>query len=215
MSGSFIISGKAYVQLERVGYDSYISQLTVKAKKMGEGEQSEMIASLNKLIKWIGIIIIPLGLTLFGQSYFVNEDTIKESIVAMEAALIGMIPEGLYLLTTIALAMSASRLAKERVLLHNMKSIETLARVNVLCVDKTGTITENRMTVQKLLVAKMKLRKKNSERIKGLISDYAKAMASDNVTMEAIQDYLRTTQIKRYEQFNHSLPYRNSVVFLF
>lgn len=189
MSGSFIISGKAYVQLERVGYDSYISQLTVKAKKMGEGEQSEMIASLNKLIKWIGIIIIPLGLTLFGQSYFVNEDTIKESIVAMEAALIGMIPEGLYLLTTIALAMSASRLAKERVLLHNMKSIETLARVNVLCVDKTGTITENRMTVQKLLVAKNETAQKNSERIKGLISDYAKAMASDNVTMEAIQDY--------------------------
>ncbi|MCM6856747.1 cation-translocating P-type ATPase [Enterococcus durans] len=189
MSGSFIISGKAYVQLERVGYDSYISQLTVKAKKMGEGEQSEMIASMNKLIKWIGIIIIPLGLTLFGQSYFVNEDTIKESIVAMEAALIGMIPEGLYLLTTIALAMSASRLAKERVLLHNMKSIETLARVNVLCVDKTGTITENRMTVQKLLVAKNETAQKNSERIKGLISDYAKAMASDNVTMEAIQDY--------------------------
>ncbi|STP30778.1 cation-transporting ATPase [Enterococcus durans] len=189
MSGSFIISGKAYVQLERVGYDSYISQLTVKAKKMGEGEQSEMIASLNKLIKWIGIIIIPLGLTLFGQSYFVNEDTIKESIVAMEAALIGMIPEGLYLLTTIALAMSASRLAKERVLLHNMKSIETLARVNVLCVDKTGTITENRMTVQKLLVAKNETAQKNSERITGLISDYAKAMASDNVTMEAIQDY--------------------------
>lgn len=189
MSGSFIISGKAYAQLERVGYDSYISQLTVKAKKMGEGEQSEMIASLNKLIKWIGIIIIPLGLTLFGQSYFVNEDTIKESIVAMEAALIGMIPEGLYLLTTIALAMSASRLAKERVLLHNMKSIETLARVNVLCVDKTGTITENRMTVQKLLVAKNETAQKNSERIKGLISDYAKAMASDNVTMEAIQDY--------------------------
>lgn len=189
MSGSFIISGKAYAQLERVGYDSYISQLTVKAKKMGEGEQSEMIASLNKLIKWIGIIIIPLGLTLFGQSYFVNEDTIKESIVAMEAALIGMIPEGLYLLTTIALAMSASRLAKERVLLHNMKSIETLARVNVLCVDKTGTITENRMTVQRLLVAKNETAQKNSERIKGLISDYAKAMASDNVTMEAIQDY--------------------------
>lgn len=189
MSGSFIISGKAYAQLERVGYDSYISQLTVKAKKMGEGEQSEMIASLNKLIKWIGIIIIPLGLTLFGQSYFVNEDTIKESIVAMEAALIGMIPEGLYLLTTIALAMSASRLAKERVLLHNMKSIETLARVNVLCVDKTGTITENRMTVQRLLVAKNETAQKNSERIKRLISDYAKAMASDNVTMEAIQDY--------------------------
>lgn len=189
MSGSFIVSGKAYVRLERVGYDSYISQLTVKAKKMGEGEQSEMISSLNRLIKWIGIIIIPLGIILFAQSYFFNENTIKESIVAMEAALIGMIPEGLYLLTTIALAMSASRLAKQRVLLHNMKSIETLARVNVLCVDKTGTITENRMTVQKLLVAKNETAQKYSEIIRGLISDYAKAMENDNVTMEAIQHY--------------------------
>lgn len=154
MSGSFIVSGKAYARLDKVGADSYISQLTVKAKTMGEGEQSEMIASLNQLIKWIGIIIIPIGILLFSQSYFFNGNTIKESVVAMEAALIGMIPEGLYLLTTIALALSATKLAKQRVLLHNMKSIETLARVNVLCVDKTGTITENKMSVQKVIVSK-------------------------------------------------------------
>ncbi|MEB7439567.1 cation-translocating P-type ATPase [Enterococcus hirae] len=189
MSGSFVVYGKAYVRLDKVGYDSYISQLTAKAKKMGGGEQSEMIASLNKLIKWIGIIIIPIGITLFSQSYFFNGNTIKESVVAMEAALIGMIPEGLYLLTTIALAMSAARLAKQRVLLHDMKSIETLARVNVLCVDKTGTITENQMSVQKLVIAKNEQAEQQATRIQELISDYAKAMANDNATMQAIKTY--------------------------
>lgn len=189
MSGSFVVSGKAYVRLDKVGYDSYISQLTAKAKKMGGGEQSEIIASLNKLIKWIGIIIIPIGITLFSQSYFFNGNTIKESVVAMEAALIGMIPEGLYLLTTIALAMSAARLAKQRVLLHDMKSIETLARVNVLCVDKTGTITENQMSVQKLVIAKNEQAEQQATRIQELISDYAKAMANDNATMQAIKTY--------------------------
>lgn len=189
MSGSFVVSGKAYVRLDKVGYDSYISQLTAKAKKMGGGEQSEMIASLNKLIKWIGIIIIPIGITLFSQSYFFNGNTIKESVVAMEAALIGMIPEDLYLLTTIALAMSAARLAKQRVLLHDMKSIETLARVNVLCVDKTGTITENQMSVQKLVIAKNEQAEQQATRIQELISDYAKAMANDNATMQAIKTY--------------------------
>lgn len=189
MSGSFVVSGKAYVRLDKVGYDSYISQLSAKAKKMGGGEQSEMIASLNKLIKWIGIIIIPIGITLFSQSYFFNGNTIKESVVAMEAALIGMIPEGLYLLTTIALAMSAARLAKQRVLLHDMKSIETLARVNVLCVDKTGTITENQMSVQKLVIAKNEQAEQQATRIQELISDYAKAMANDNATMQAIKTY--------------------------
>ena len=189
MSGSFVVYGKAYVRLDKVGYDSYISQLTAKAKKMGGGEQSEMIASLNKLIKWIGIIIIPIGITLFSQSYFFNGNTIKESVVAMEAALIGMIPEGLYLLTTIALAMSAARLAKQRVLLHDMKSIETLARVNVLCVDKTGTITENQMSVQKLVIAKNEQAEQQATRIQELISDYAKVMANDNATMQAIKTY--------------------------
>lgn len=191
MSGSFIVSGKAYVHIEKVGYDSYISKLTMRAKQMGKGEQSEMISSLNKLIKWIGIIIIPLGITLFSQSFFINGNTFKESIVSMEAALIGMIPEGLYLLTTITLAMSATRLAKERVLLHDMKSIETLARVNLLCVDKTGTITENEMSVQNVIIAKNDLAKEKSAMLPQLISDYAKEMADDNQTMKAIKTYFK------------------------
>ena len=160
MSGSFIVAGKAQVQLTRVGNESYIAKINDAAKEMGTGEQSEMIASLDRIIKWVGIIIIPIGLTLFSQSYFYKRNTLRESIVSMEAALIGMIPEGLYLLTTIALAMSATRLAKQQVLLHDMKSIETLARVDVLCVDKTGTITENAMDVQRVLIPENPLQNK-------------------------------------------------------
>lgn len=107
----------------------------------GNGEQSEMIRSLDKLVKGVGIAIIPIGIILFVQSFWFNHDPFRSSVTAMVAAVIGMIPEGLYLLATVALAVSAMRLAKQQVLLHDMKSIETLARVNVLCVVKTGTIT--------------------------------------------------------------------------
>ncbi|MDY5444554.1 MAG: HAD-IC family P-type ATPase, partial [Lactobacillus amylovorus] len=154
MSGSFVVSGSAYMQLEKVGKESYISKLTIKAKAMGSSEQSEMVRSINKLIKWVGIIIIPLGIALFSMSFFVNHMSLYRSIVSMEAAIIGMIPEGLYLLTTIALALSAVRLARKQVMLHDMKSVETLARVNVLCVDKTGTITEPKMSVEKAVASK-------------------------------------------------------------
>ncbi|MGM0171761.1 cation transporter E1-E2 family ATPase [Enterococcus sp. AZ140] len=189
MSGSFIVAGKAKVQLTRVGNESYIAKLTMQAKEMGTGEQSEMIASLDRIIKWVGIIIIPIGLTLFSQSYFYNGNTLRESIVSMEAALIGMIPEGLYLLTTIALAMSATRLAKQQVLLHDMKSIETLARVDVLCVDKTGTITENAMDVQRVLIPENSLAKQTADQLDELLGDYAQAIEADNETMQAIKNY--------------------------
>ena len=132
---------------DRVGADSYISQLTLEAKAMQQGEQSEMIRSLDKLVKMVGIALIPIGIILFVQSYFYNHDSFRQSIISMVAAVIGMIPEGLYLLASVALAVSAMRLASKKVLLHDMKSIETLARVNVLCVDKTGTITEDSMCV--------------------------------------------------------------------
>ena len=98
-----------------------------------------MIRSINLIVKWVGIVIIPIGLILFWQSHFVNGESITKSVTSTVAAIIGMIPEGLYLLTTVALAFSTMKLARKKVLLHDMKSIETLARVDVLCVDKTGT----------------------------------------------------------------------------
>ena len=136
MSGSFVVAGECRARLDKVG---------VEAKAMKKGEQSEMIRSLDKLVKFVGIALIPIGITLFVQGFFFNDQSFRNSIVSMVAAVLGMIPEGLYLLASVALAVSSMRLAHKKVLLHDMKSIETLARVNVLCVDKTGTITENSM----------------------------------------------------------------------
>ena len=152
MSGSFVVSGECYARLEKVGNESYISKLSMEAKSMGSKEQSEMIRSINQIVKWIGIVIIPIGIILFWQSHFVNDVSISKSVTSTVAAIIGMIPEGLYLLTTIALALSTMKLANKKVLLHDMKSIETLARVDVLCVDKTGTITEPDMEVSDIFL---------------------------------------------------------------
>lgn len=151
LSGSFVVSGKCYSRVEKVGEDSYISQLTLKAKEMSDDEVSEMIRSLDRLVKIIGVLIIPIAIILFSQQYFINNTPVRASVTSTVAAILGMIPEGLYLLASVALAVSVMRLAMQKVLVHNMKCIETLARVDVLCVDKTGTITDNTMTVKKML----------------------------------------------------------------
>ena len=183
LSGSFVVSGKACARLEKVGKDSYISKLTMKATKSKKGEQSEMIRSLNYLIMVMGIIIIPIGIALFVQSFIYNEGTFHDSITGMVAAIIGMIPEGLYLLTSVALAVSSVRLAQKKVLIHDMKCIETLARVNVLCVDKTGTITEPGMHVYDFSV----LDGADQLEISQLLADFVAAQEKDNATMEALK----------------------------
>lgn len=194
MSGSFVVSGECYARLEKVGNESYISKLSLEAKSMGDKEQSEMIRSINLIVKWVGIVIIPIGLILFWQSHFVNGESITKSVTSTVAAIIGMIPEGLYLLTTVALALSTMKLARKKVLLHDMKSIETLARVDVLCVDKTGTITEPDMKLKEIFLCK------NSgadgtqtaltlDELKSLILDYANASVDNNATMLALKAY--------------------------
>ena len=194
MSGSFVVSGECYARLEKVGNESYISKLSLEAKSMGGKEQSEMIRSINLIVKWVGIVIIPIGLILFWQSHFVNGESITKSVTSTVAAIIGMIPEGLYLLTTVALALSTMKLARKKVLLHDMKSIETLARVDVLCVDKTGTITEPDMKLKEIFLCK------NSgadgtqtaltlDELKSLILDYANVSVDNNATMLALKAY--------------------------
>ena len=153
MSGSFIISGQCHARLDKVGEDSYISKLTLEAKEMQNGEQSEMIRSLDKLVKCVGVAIIPIGIVLVAQSLVFQNASFHSSITSMVAAVIGMIPEGLYLLASVALAVSSIRLAQQKVLLHDMKCIETLARVDVLCVDKTGTITSGEPKVTDIIPA--------------------------------------------------------------
>lgn len=183
LSGSFVVSGKAYARLEKVGKDSYISKLTLQATKSKKGEQSEMIRSLDYLIMVMGIIIIPIGIALFVQSFIYNEGTLHDSITGMVAAIIGMIPEGLYLLSSVAMAVSSVRLAQKKVLIHDMKCIETLARVNVLCVDKTGTITEPGMHVYEVEL----LDGVDEDATTKILADVVHAQNRDNATMEALQ----------------------------
>lgn len=198
MSGSFVVSGQCYAKLDKVGNESYISKLTAQAKAMGDGEQSEMIRYINKLVKWVGIIIIPVGIILFCQAYIMNGETFKKSVVSMVAAVLGMIPEGLYLLTTVALALSTIRLAKKQVLLHDMKSIETLARVDVLCVDKTGTITEPGMQVTELVISgRCGDAEMDKRAFAHLLADYSSVIEDNNATMEAIRAYVAKNEIEK------------------
>lgn len=184
MSGSFVVSGKAYARLEKVGDDSYINQLTLKAKEVSGKEESEMVHSVNNLVKAIGFLIIPLGLILFFQSYVTNHESFQVSIVSTVGAIIGMIPEGLYLLMTLALALGAVSLARQKVLLNSMKGIESLSRVDVLCVDKTGTITENTMKVTQIFSVHQ-----NENTSREALKQYLAASPDENETIAAIRNF--------------------------
>ena len=212
LSGSFVVAGKCYARLTKVGADSYASRLTLEAKEVKEGEQSEMIRSLNKLVKVVGIIIIPIGMVMFYQQFFVGGDGLRDSVVSMTAAVIGMIPEGLYLLASVALVVSVMKLAKQKVLVHDMKCIETLARVDVLCVDKTGTITENAMKVSKIIAL-------NHEEplLSEKLADFVFNMSCDNSTMEALQKYFRNMkgqgqQAEKIVPFSSAYKYSGAVI---
>lgn len=207
-SGSFIISGEAFVKLIRVGVDSYSAKLMEKAKEMKE-QESEMVLSINRIVKFFGIIIIPIGALLFSQAYFINHVSYSESITSTVGAIIGMIPEGMYFLTTVALALSAMRLAKQEVLLHDMRSIETLARVDVLCVDKTGTITESEMTLDNVVFANG-INENDYKVIENLFSRYVNTITDTNITMNVLKKKYENGENFRYlkmENFNSKIKY--------
>lgn len=213
MSGSFIVSGSCSARLDKVGADSYISRLTLEAKAVKDGEQSEMIRSLNRLVQIVGFLIIPIGAILFAQQYLLGESSIRESVQAMVAAVIGMIPEGLYLLASVALVVSVMRLAGQKVLVHDMKCIETLARVNVLCVDKTGTITENTMKVNKVVPLEP-FEPDCMPPLAQLIGDFTASMSKDNITMEALKEYFTDTtgrQASSVTSFSSAFKYSSAV----
>lgn len=225
LSGSFVVAGEAYARLTQVGAASYIARLSKEAKTMERTEESEMIRSINLVVKWVGFIIIPVGLILFAQSYFYNEETIARSVTSAVAAVIGMIPEGLYLLTTIALALGTIRLAGRKVLLHDMKSIETLARVDVLCVDKTGTITEPGMSVSRVVWRREVLGSASSDGdaarqpLQQALAAYIDAANDHNATMDALRVYRKKTSwegghfhVKQIVPFSSSKKY-GAIVF--
>ena len=211
MSGSYIVSGSCKARLTKVGAESYISQLTIQAKKVKKGEQSEMIRSLNKIVKFAGFIIIPIGAALFYNSYVIKEIDYTQSIRTTVASVIGMIPEGLFLLASVTLAISAMRLARQKVLVHNMKCIETLARTDVLCVDKTGTITENTMQVTGLRA----IGDVSEDELFALLSDFAAEQSADNITMAALKKYFTkptAAKIVSHTDFSSEFKY-SSVTF--
>ena len=199
LSGSFIVSGNCRAQLTRVGEDSYAAKLTLEAKKSKKGEQSEMIRALNRLVKIVGVLIIPIGLILFYQQHFVLQENLRTSVTSTVAAILGMIPEGLYLLASVALVVSMVRLAQKKVLVHDMKCIETLARVDVLCVDKTGTITENRMQVARTEPMDG-YDSQTMPTLPELLSRFAGSMTDDNATMRAIREYYPAADVARADR---------------
>ena len=191
LSGSFVVSGECRARLVRVGADSYASQITAAAKKAEPPKQSEMMRSLTRLVQVIGVMVIPLGALMAVKEIMWLGRDISDGVVATVASLIGMIPEGLYLLTSMALVTGAVRLSQKKTLVHDMGCIETLARVDVLCVDKTGTVTENKMTVDD--VALLCPERFVEEDVRMVMSDYVSAMKADNDTMAALRRYFTGT----------------------
>lgn len=183
-SGSFVIAGQARVQLTRVGDKAFAAKLSLEAKKDPKAAKSEMMRSLDKLIRVVGFALIPVGLVLFYLEFVTLKLDLTASAEATVAALVGMIPEGLYLLTSIAMAVSAIKLSRQRVLVRDMNCIETLARVDVLCVDKTGTITEPKMEVEHVLP----LNRTAPEQVEAVLTAIYGTAEPENETAAALKE---------------------------
>lgn len=184
LSGSFIVSGQAYARVIHVGAENYAVKITQEAK-VHKPIQSELVNSIRKVSKFTSWVIIPLGIILFVEAFWLRDAGIKTSVVASAAALLGMLPKGLVLLISIALTTGVIKLAKKRILVQDMYSIETLAHVDTLCLDKTGTITEGKMKVQKAII----LHDKYEELFPQIIGSYLSESTDNNITMQAIRDY--------------------------
>ena len=185
LSGSFVVSGECVARLDRVGRDSFVAQLTLEAKKTRGSHVVGMVAALKRLVQVIGIIMIPVGITMVFRKMSQPGSDLVNSIVFTVGALVGMVPDGLYLLVSTTLTVSVMRLAQRKTLVQERNCVETLARVDVLCVDKTGTITENQMEVKgsSLLCAD----RFNIDDVNMIMADYAGNMPPDNETMVALR----------------------------
>ena len=188
-SGSFVNGGRCVARLSHVGSDSYASRLAREAKSDVKLAKSEMMRSLDRLIRVIGILLIPVGICLFINQHQMLGLPVKGAVEATVAALIGMIPEGLYLLTSIAIAVGVLRLSRRKVLVRDMNCVEILARVDTLCVDKTGTITEPGMDVDRFIL----LDEENfpEEAVTEMLAAFYDNMDADNDTGRAMAERFR------------------------
>lgn len=150
LSGSFIVSGKCYARVNKVGVDSFTMQMT-KDIKQYKRSSSKLTNALDKIVKFTGLFTVPLGILLFINSYFVVGSTLQYAVTSVAAALLGMMPKGLVLLASVSLAVGVIKLAKEKTLVQELFCIETLSRVDLLCLDKTGTLTKGNMILSKTI----------------------------------------------------------------
>ncbi len=184
LSGSFVVSGKCRARMDQVGADSDASRLAQKARANAGVGRSEMMRSLDKLIRFIGFALVPIGVALYCNEVLTLKNSFADAIPHVVAALIGMIPEGLYLLTSVALAVSVMRLGRRKTLVHELSAVETLARVDVLCVDKTGTITSPDMRVQEVVYLDEEDYPKR--RVEDILNAFYSALDADNDTARAM-----------------------------
>lgn len=189
LSGSFISSGNCIAKVEHIAEENYTAQISSGAKYVKK-VKSEIMESLNKIIKILSIAIIPIGSILFWNQIHLPDTTLQEAVVKSVAAIIGMIPEGLVLLTSTVLAVSVIRLSKNKVLVQELYCIETLARVDTLCLDKTGTLTEGKMEVKKIICLDGEEKK-----MQEILANIARASEDNNGTINALRDYFPDPQI--------------------
>ena len=187
LSGSFLVSGECRARLTAVGEDSFVNRLTLEAKRQKKPKLRGMMRSLSDLVKWIGIVILPMGALLIVKEVRWLGRDLTAGVTSTVGALVGMIPEGLYLLTSLALVAGVMRLARKKTMCRQLDCIETLARVDTLCVDKTGTVTENKMVVEDIVL--LCPDRFVADDVRMIMADYVHAMQSDNDTMAALRKY--------------------------
>lgn len=191
LSGSFVISGKCYAKVEHVGADNFATKLTQGAKKY-KRINSELLNSMRKVTKLTSYFIVPIGILLFIEAYILRSDTITNSVVSTSAALLGMLPKGLVLLISTSLVVGIIKLSKKNVLVQNLYAIETLAHVDMLCLDKTGTITEGKMRVSGIYTVNETVMPIS---VSQAIERFVGAMEDNNATFMALKEYFPTDMV--------------------
>ena len=187
LSGSYVVSGKCYAKVEKVGDDNFANQI-INATKKHKAVNSELLNSMKKVTNFTSFVIIPAGVILFVQSYVFREVDLQQSVIATAAALLGMLPKGFVLLTSIALESGVIKLAKKQVLVQDLYSVETLAHVDTLCLDKTGTITEGKM---KVIDIEQYEDKNLPDSFENIMNSYVKETDDSNATFIALKNYFK------------------------
>lgn len=198
-SGSYVVSGKCYAKVEKVGKDNLAVEITLKSKKHKK-VNSELLNSMRKVTRLTSFIIIPVGVLLFVQAFFFRDQVIKSSVVSTAAALLGMLPKGLVLLISISLATGVIKLAKKKVLVQDLYSVETLAHVDTLCLDKTGTITEGKMQVSNVETFNEEIMPISVDQA---LSAFVNEIGDNNGTFQALKEYFKGND-------NFEVDYKNS-----